>query len=134
MTDINILSSSLAIKVLLSLLGGIIIFHFSILLGITPFNLVWGGLLQTKFQMYVFEFVSICINLLAMLIVGIKGRQLSIPLPNGVVSFFLWLFAILFTFNTIGNVFAQSLTEKLVFTPLTLLISVLFYRLAMSRL
>ncbi|MEN9442639.1 MAG: hypothetical protein RLZ33_2716 [Bacteroidota bacterium] len=46
------------------------------------------------------------------------------------LRFAFWLFFVLFSLNTLGNLFAETLTETLIFTPLTILLAVLSLRLA----
>jgi len=52
-----------AIKLLIGLLSLVIVFHILVLLQIIPYNIAWGGRLKTVQEMYVFEIVSIALNL-----------------------------------------------------------------------
>ena len=70
--------------------------------------------------MYVFEGISILVNLLLGLVLLIKGEYLLKLIPTSVVNIILWIFFSLFGLNTIGNIFAETLFEKS-FSLLTLI-------------
>lgn len=122
----------IAAMILMGLLSCFIVFHFLILLRIIPYGVVWGGLIENTTQMYVFEAVSLMINLLVMTIVGIKSGYTKHYLPEKIVKLLLWIFVILFALNTVGNLFAQSKWEMFIFTPLTFICTLLFYRIAIE--
>lgn len=109
------------------LLSLVLLFHLTIILQIIPYSIVWAGKLNTVEEMYQFETVSIAINSLLIVLLIIKQQQLKKGITNLAVQIFLWLFIILFALNTIGNLMAETLFEKIVFTPLTLLSSILLY-------
>jgi len=97
---------------LLITLGGVIILHLLILLKILPYEIAWGGRLTSDSEMYVFETISIVIVLLFSFILLIKGQFIKAFLPLKVVNIILWIFLVLFTLNTIANIFAKTFFEK----------------------
>ena len=104
-----------------------VLFHLLVLTGVIPFSGVWGGRLETVQDMYRFEAVSILINLLVLFVLIQKKKNLLEGSPNKVINAVLWIFMGLFLLNTVGNLFAESVIEKVLATPLTLIISVLIY-------
>ncbi|MEQ9405679.1 MAG: hypothetical protein RIM99_18965 [Cyclobacteriaceae bacterium] len=108
-----------AIKTMLVLLVAVMLFHLSILLGIIPYEITWGGRLKNHTEMYFFEAISIGINLFLFSILLIKGNYLKAIIPLRIVNLVLWVFVVLFGLNTIGNVFAETNFEKY-FSILTL--------------
>jgi len=122
----------LATMIMMGLLSFFVVFHLLILSGVVPYSIVWGGRLQNVTQMYVFEAVSLTINLVVIAVVGIKGGYIKPYLPDKLVTFLLWVFVILFALNTVGNLFAESKLEQILFAPLTLISTVLFYRMAIE--
>lgn len=124
--DTNKMSQIAAIKIMLWMLGGVILFHFSILFKIVPYEITWGGRLKNDSEMYVFESISILINLLLILILLIKGRYLRELIPNKIVNGILWVFFVLFGLNTVGNLLAKTNFEKF-FTLLTLASCILIW-------
>ncbi|MGB2129766.1 MAG: hypothetical protein ACPHXR_09850 [Flavicella sp.] len=116
----------IAIKMMLWLLGTVIIFHSCILLKIIPYEITWGGRLQNDTEMYVFESISILINLFLAFVLSIKGNYLTEIIPMKIVNVTLWIFLVLFGLNTIGNVLAKTYFEKF-FSLLTLTSAILIW-------
>ena len=102
-----------AIKIMLGLLTIVILFHLLITIKIIPYKIAWGGRLQTDEQMYLFEAISIMINLLLCYILLLKGRYIQLQFKEKTLNIVLWIFLVLFALNTIGNVLAQTNFEKL---------------------
>ena len=112
----------------------VIAFHLLVLTGIIPFNIVWGGRLEAENEMYIFESVSILINLLLVLTVLIKINRINAGAKHKMVNAILWVFVILFVLNTIGNLTSETTLETYIATPLTLLLACLCARVALERL
>jgi hypothetical protein len=118
--------SRIAIKIMLSIVIAVTIFHLSILLKIIPYEITWGGRLKNDSEMYVFETVSILINFILGLTLLVKGNYIKQVISLKIANIILWIFLILFGLNTIGNIFAKSNFEKL-FAILTLSSSILIW-------
>ena len=116
-----------AIKIMVSFLIVVVLFHFFIMLQIVPYNIVWGGRLKSVEEMYAFETVSIFINILLVGLLLWKGKLIRKGTSNKVLNAILWILLVLFALNTVGNLLAETILEKLVFTPLTLLFSILIW-------
>ncbi|MBK6263741.1 hypothetical protein JKA74_01735 [Marivirga sp. S37H4] len=110
-----------------------IIFHLLVIVGVVPYEIVWGGRLTNHSQMLIFESVSITINLLMLWVVvsyaGFLRRKLNLKWLK--VAF--WVMFFLFSLNTIGNLNSSNQTEKMIFTPVTVLLAVFCLRLALSK-
>ena len=117
-----------AIKLLISLLSLVIIFHILVLLQIIPFNIAWGGRLETMQEIYVFESVSIAINLFLLWIVWLRAKNVK----SKTVNIILWVFFGIFSLNTIGNLFAQTTFEKY-FSILTLIFALLILKILIKK-
>lgn len=109
-----------AIKIMLGVLSGLLIFHFCILLKIIPYDITWGGRLTNDSEMYVFETFSILLNLVLYLALLIKGKFVKQLFSDKVINIILWVFIVFFGLNTIGNLVAETLFEKF-FSIITLL-------------
>lgn len=120
------MNSKIAIKIMLSILAIVILFHLCILVKIIPYEITWGGRLKNDSEMYVFETISIIINLFLILILLVKGNYLKAFIPMKVVNIALWVFLILFVLNTVGNLFAKTYFEKF-FSIITLASSVIIW-------
>lgn len=106
------MNPKLAIKLMLWLIGVIILLHSAILMKIIPYNITWGGRIENNIEMYVFEIMSILINLFLVVLLLLRGRYLSFFIPMKVVNILLWAFLFLFGINTLGNIFAETTFEK----------------------
>ncbi len=117
---------------LIALFSLIILFHFAVLVGQVPMDMVWGGRLKTQEELYVFEAVSILLNGLMLWATIIRMRHLqSTHLPTFMGVIFGLMF-VLFFLNTIGNLMAFNNLETYIFTPITFLLSFLSLRLALQ--
>lgn len=120
------ISAQNAIKIMLGLLLMVIFFHLLIMIQVIPYEIAWGGRLRNIEQMYMFEAVSILLNLFLLFILLMKGRYTKYQLRENTLRIVLWLFLILFILNTVGNLFAQTNFEKL-FALLTLIFAFLIW-------
>ncbi len=100
------------IKILLWLIAAVTLFHLAILIKIIPYEITWGGKLKNDAEMYLFESISILINLFLAYLLLIRGEYVHKLIPSKVVNIILWIFLFIFGFNTIGNIFADTLFEK----------------------
>lgn len=115
-----------AIKIMLGLLTLVIFLHLLIILKVIPYKTAWGGRLQNDEQMYMFEAISIVINLLLCFILLMKGRYIQFYFKEKLLNIVLWIFLILFILNTVGNLFAKTNIEKL-FAIVTLVFAFLIW-------
>lgn len=120
------MNSKIAIKIMLGLLALVMLFHLTILLKIIPYEITWGGRLKNDTDMYVFETVSLIINIFLVFILFIKGNYMKAYLSMKAVNVILWIFMVLFGLNTIGNILAETNFEKF-FAILTLSSAILIW-------
>ena len=106
-------NSNLAIKLFIGLLIVVVLFHICILVKIIPYNITWGGRLQNDSEMYVFESISILVNIFLALVLLMKGKLIRFTFPEKAINTILWIFCFLFILNTLGNLFAQTSFEKI---------------------
>lgn len=130
---INRLPFKFAINTMLIILSMVILFHVLVLIQIIPYTIVWAGKIDNLKEMRLFELVSIIINVLMIIIIAIKGNYINLKIPENLIRIFLWLLVVLFSLNTIGNLFAKSSFETIVFTPLTFIMAILCFRIVMEK-
>lgn len=118
---------------MLVILCCVIVFHLLVLVQILPYQIVWGGRLQNVTQMRQFEAVSIVINVLMIAVTAIKGNYLKLNIPGKALNVVIWILVVLFTLNTIGNLLAKTSTETLIFTPITFILAILSFRIALGE-
>ena len=127
------ISHKIASKGMMIILLATILFHFSVLSGIVPYQIVWGGRLQNQSEMIQFELVSILLNFLMFAIVAIQARVIKLRVHPIVVKIALWLMVFIFVMNTIGNIISLNDLERYIFTPLTLLLAIFSFILASKK-
>lgn len=106
------MNPKLTIKILLWLIAAVTLFHLTILIKIIPYEISWGGKLKNDAEMYLFESISILINLFLGYVLLIKGEFVSKLISTKVVNIILWVFLFIFGLNTLGNILAETLFEK----------------------
>ena len=106
------MNSKIAIKILIWLIATVTLFHLAIITKIIPYEVAWGGKINNDAEMYVFESISILINLFLGFTLLIKGVYVLSFQTTRVVDIILWIFLLVFGLNTIGNLFAETLFEK----------------------
>ncbi len=118
---------------LLILLSLFLLLHFSILIKIIPYNLVWGGRLKSDKEMYRFEIFSIVMNSLFVIVILVQGHFFTIDIPKKIITYALWLMTGLFLLNTLGNVTSKNKFEQRLFSPVTILLAIFSLTLALSN-
>jgi hypothetical protein len=124
---LNKISKNQALKIILGVLTAIIVFHILIIIRIIPYEIVWAGKLKSVNEMYVFEMVSILVNILLLAVLLLKGNFLKYKIDSKIINGILWFFVFVFALNTVGNLMAKSFFEKAIFTPLTLTLVILIW-------
>lgn len=116
------------LKILIGLLVIVIVFHFLILFKIIPFDIVWGGRLKSEQEMYVFESISISMNLFLLWILSLKIKNIK----HKFINITLWIFFVIFSSNTICNLFAHTSFEKY-FSVLTFIFALLLLKILWKK-
>lgn len=126
------ISLKLAAISLAVIVAVVICFHLIVVSGIIPYTIVWGGRLENRSQMLIFEGVSIAVNGFILWLTAQRANWLSTRLSPKLVSLLFWTLAILFMLNTVGNLLAKASLETYLFTPLTFISALLCIRLALK--
>lgn len=134
----SMVNFSLAIKICLVLFGIFSVFHFAVIIGIVVFNIVpleylWGGRMQTKDELLLFEIVSLVIQVLCYWVVVLKRKHIKMGQHNLVVESVIWILCFVFFLNTIGNLVAKTMMETLLGTPITAILFVLLFRIGIEK-
>lgn len=111
---------------MLGLLIAVILFHIAVIAKAIPYDIAWGGRLQNDSEMYVFETISILINLFLGLLLLMKGDYVKFRFKERTIDIILWIFLVLFVLNTVGNIFAKTNFEKS-FAVLTFVSAILIW-------
>ncbi len=125
-------NSNYSIKILLGLILAVILFHLAIIFKVIPYAIVWGGRLRTTTEMYVFETVSILINIFLAVILLMKDNRIRHRFKASVVNVILWIFFGIFVLNTIGNILAKTTFERS-FAVITALSAFLIWNIVFQK-
>lgn len=102
-------------------------FHVGVLLGFVPDAIVWGGRIADPQQRIHLETLSLSLNLIFWIVVVGEKNLLSRGLPARIIRIVYWSMAAVFFLNTLGNLAAISIWEKVIFTPITILLCYFAY-------
>ncbi len=119
--------------ILIGIFSLILVFHFLVLTGLISYEVAWGGRLKSKNEMIVFETASILLNSLFLFVVLVKANYLIISISSVFLKIILWGMVVIFALNTVGNLFAINPWEKYLATPITLILSLLSYKIAKEK-
>ncbi len=122
--------TTLVIFVVLSML---VIFHCLVLLRVIPFDYLWGGKLPGISQTLFLETISVVVTLIMMAVVAIYGGLIRSKLHPEIIRFAIWAIVGFFLLNAIGTFNSENRIEKNVFTPVTLVLSMLCLALVLQK-
>lgn len=130
---LNKIPYGFAINSMLTLLSFVMLFHVFVLVQLIPFQIVWGSRLESVEQMRIFETISLLVNAFFILVISTKAGYSRLKVPAKLIYVLLWCMVILFLLNTLGNLFSNNLTEKVIFTPLTFISALFCFRILRER-
>lgn len=107
-----------------------IVFHLLVLTGVIPFEIVWGGRLKSEAQMLPYELVSIAINLIFLFFILTSAGYVRLKISGRFLRIVFWIMFALFLLNTLGNIMSDNTLERIIFTPVTAILSVFSFILA----
>jgi len=130
----KIISADLAGKILLGMLVLLSIFHVLILVGVIPSDFIWGGQIDgANGNLYTLEIISLVVTLAFIIIVYLKINPLISGRFKKIINIGVWVIFAYMLLNTLGNLASGVTIEKLIFTPVSLLIAFFSLRLAVEK-
>lgn len=129
----QIISIRLASKIIITINTIAILMHVLIILKIVPYDFVWGGRLKSETDLIIYESLSIGVQTLFISIIAVKAGYVFSGKFKKTVNFGTWVMFGLMVLNTIGNLASNSGLETMVMTPLTSVLSILVFRLAIEK-
>ena len=110
--------------ILITIFSLTIVFHLLVITSVIPPDIVWGSRLNSPDQLIIFESISILLNGFFLAVMLVKVGFLKANLSPKVIRGLQWGMFALFLLNTVGNLASESSFEKMVFTPVTLILSI----------
>lgn len=121
-----------AASLLLAFLSAAIVLQVAVLSGLVPAQMTWGGRAQDDQERVMGAAVALFVLALAMWVVLARMGRFG-PRQQGLSRFGAWALTALFVLNTLGNLAASDLRETLIFTPITLVLALLAWRVAVGE-
>jgi len=130
----KLISANLAGNILLAAFGLLAVFHVLVLLGVIPAEIVWGGMIQgVPSNLITLEIISLLLTLLFMGIIAARTGTIQAGRLSGAVKAGVWLVFAYLLLNTLGNLASGVSLEKLIFAPVTILLALCAFRLAIEK-
>jgi hypothetical protein len=129
----KIISFKLAGDISIVILILLIVFHILVMVGIIPHTIVWGGRIEDGESLLTFELFGLVTSLLFLFIILAKVEYLKFEKFRKVVTILVWIMFVWFLLNIVGNLISTASLEKLIFTPVSIILTVLVLRLAVEK-
>ncbi len=105
-----------------------------IALGVIPITMAWGGRQsQLTDSLQIASLVSASLLLVFAYIIRRRASLAGNPPPSTIIKVLAWLITAFMVLNTLGNLTSLSLNEKLLFTPMTLVLAVACFVVSISE-
>ncbi|MBI9044633.1 MAG: hypothetical protein JEZ06_09120 [Anaerolineaceae bacterium] len=130
----KIISFNTAGKILLGSFTLLIILHILILLQIIPSSIVWGGQLDgSSSNLVTMEIIALSTTLLFITLTAARMNLIKLDKFKKVINISMWIIFAYMLLNTLGNLASGVTAEKLIFTPLTVVMAFCALRLAIEK-
>ena len=126
------ISFKLSVQIFLGFIFLAILFHLLVMAGIIAPDVVWGGRIQSPHELIKMESISLIILVFIALIIAIKARWIFFKIAK-LTDYVIWLIPLLFFLNTLGNSQALNPMERFIFTPITLVLTLISLRIALEK-
>lgn len=130
---LNLMTRQFASRSVIVLISCVIVFHLMVIADVIPDDIVWGGGARDRNTTIMLEVVSIIINIGILTVTLNDAGTLKLGISRNTTRVIFWVLFGLFMLNTVGNLFSESKWETLIFTPMTLFLSVCCLRLALEN-
>ena len=128
-----LLQEKLSEGFLVIVLSILALIHACILTDLIPYDMVWGGRLNSRLEAIRFETIALLATLIMLLVVIMRKVYYNRGLNPLVIKVFLWLMTVMFLLNAAGNFASYNVIEKYFFGPITILMFLSCLRLALSK-
>ena len=113
--------------------GCMFIFQMLLAVGAPLGHMAWGGKLKTlPSSLRIASTVSALIFLYGIAVVLESADLIELIHAPKIIQVSVWVFALMFTFSTVGNYLSKSRLEKRIMTPISLILSITCFIIALS--
>lgn len=128
----KLISAKLAGNILLFSLGLLLLFHILVLFKIIPADIMWGGQ-ATSTNIITLEIIAIVVTLFFGFVIAAKTGYINTGKFAVVVNILVWIIFLFLLLNTLGNLASGVSAENFVFAPVTLVLTLCAFRLAIEK-
>ena len=130
----KLISEKSAGNLLLISLGLLAIFDTLILLDVLPPNIVWGGQIKDPAKnLILLELIALAVTFIFAIIIAAKMDYIKAGGFAKAVNIGVWVIFVYLILNALGNLASGVSFENLVFAPITLVLAVCAFRLAIEK-
>ena len=130
----KLISAKLAGNLLLAALGLLFLFHILVFLKVIPADIVWGGQIKgVPTNLVTLESIALLVTAFFLLIVAAKMGYVQASKWSAAINVGLWLIFAYLLLNTLGNLASGITFEKLLFAPITIILALCAFRLAIEK-
>ena len=130
----KLISVKLAGNLLLISLGLLAIFDILVLFNVLPSNIVWGGQIKDPAaNMIVLELLALVVTFIFAAVIAAKMDYIKAGRFTKAVNVGVWIIFAYLILNTLGNLASGVSFENLIFAPITLVLAICAFRLAIEK-
>ncbi|MEW9700867.1 hypothetical protein [Paenibacillus sp. SI8] len=129
----KLISARLSAQLLIIANVLLLLLHILILLRIVPYEFIWGGQIKDSSSLIIFEITAICLTMAFIFIVSLKIGYLFAGKFKRTAAIGIWIMFGYLVLNTIGNLASTVTAETFIFTPITVGMALLAFRLATEK-
>lgn len=120
-------------NVLLIALLVLLIIHILVLFGVVSPDIIWDTTITDKASVVISEWIAIFFILLFIFGILLKLNYLPMKGLRKSADSILWIMSLYYLLNIIGNFMSDNPIEKLVYAPLTLIMTLMALRLIFAK-
>lgn len=126
------LAFRLTAMLIATVLAMALVLHILVLVRVVPYQMVWGGRIDSLQALYIAESISLTLN--GIILTMVLGFLQKLPFRFSPIAYRagFTLISVLFGINTVGNLLSHNSIERALFTPITVLLMVGFAVLAFA--
>lgn len=130
----KIIGTKIAGNTLLTALSALLVFHVLVISGSVPSDIIWGGQIdESESNLNAMETISIIVTALFIVFVLIKMDYIRLRRFRWMKNAGIWIVCIYFLINAVGNFTSGVSAENLIFGPITIIFTLLSFRLAIEK-
>ncbi len=114
--------------------AGLVVFEMLLALGFPLGRFAWGGYYAiVPIELRIASVLAMAFYAIAIVIVLARAKMTGVSAESRFVRYGIWALTLLFSLSTVSNIASQSPYERLLMTPIALILSILCFTLALRN-